>query len=109
MTIEELIDQSWTTANEKGWHSQPRQLPEILMLIVSELAEALEEYRIGRPPNEVLTDSTGKLHGIPIELADAIIRIADAAKELNINLPAALNAKLAYNKSRPYRHGNKTA
>ena len=32
-----------------GWWEQERELPEILMLCVSELAEALEEYRSGRP------------------------------------------------------------
>ncbi len=31
-----------------GWWEQERELPEILMLCVSELAEALEEYRAGR-------------------------------------------------------------
>ena len=32
-----------------GWWEQERELPEILMLCVSELAEALEEYRAGKP------------------------------------------------------------
>ena len=32
-----------------GWWEQERELPEILMLCVSELAEALEEFRSGRP------------------------------------------------------------
>ena len=36
-------------AVEHGWWEEERELPEILMLCVSELAEALEEYRNGRP------------------------------------------------------------
>ena len=32
-----------------GWWEEERGLPEVLMLCVSELAEALEEYRNGRP------------------------------------------------------------
>lgn len=32
-----------------GWWEEERGLPEVLMLCVSELAEALEEFRRGRP------------------------------------------------------------
>lgn len=32
-----------------GWWDEERGLPEVLMLCVSELSEALEEYRSGRP------------------------------------------------------------
>ena len=32
-----------------GWWEEERGLPEVLMLCVSELAEALEEFRSGRP------------------------------------------------------------
>ena len=43
------------------------------------------------------------------ELADIIIRVLDTAKSLKINIGEAVRTKAAYNESRPYRHGNKSA
>lgn len=116
MTIEDLIETSHGTAKEKGWWDPwERNIPEQLMLMVSELAEAMEEYRndpdnLGMyfvPPNH--EDNPGKPEGFVVELADCIIRIADTCGRYGINLEAALREKLLYNKSRPYRHGNKAA
>lgn len=81
-------------------------IPEKLMLIVSELAEALEEVREpGRDLGEVRTSPSGKPEGFPIELADAVIRIADLCGAMDINLGGAVNLKHAYNVSRPHKHG----
>ncbi len=48
-----------------------------------------------------------KPEGIPIELADCIIRILDYCGKENIDIEQAIQIKNEYNKSRPYRHGNK--
>ncbi len=100
-----LVQESYGTAKEKGWHEESRPFGEIIALIHSELSEALEEYRAGRG-NHYIHES-GKPEGIAVELADAVIRIADAAGELGLDLPAAILAKLKYNRTRPYRHGGK--
>lgn len=47
--LNELAAAVHENAVAHGWWEQERELPEILMLCVSELAEALEEYRSGRP------------------------------------------------------------
>jgi hypothetical protein len=128
---------------EKGWwESWPdplKRLPESLMLIVSEAAETLEEYRNGHGPTEIYYEfpeanqfyratigpeptrlikgafpddnyiQRGKPAGIPIELADIVIRIRDTAQSLGIDLEAAIAEKHEYNKSRPYQHGRKRA
>ena len=44
-----------------------------------------------------------------MELADAIIRIADMCGAYGLDLEEALTKKMEYNKSRPYRHGGKKA
>lgn len=49
----------------------------------------------------------GKPEGIPIELADVIIRILDYCGYAGIDIEAAIRQKHEYNKSRPYRHGGK--
>ncbi len=48
-----------------------------------------------------------KPEGIPIELANLLIRIFDTCGTYGINLSEALRMKMAYNKTRPYRHGGK--
>jgi len=108
LSINELCARSHSLAVEKGWYDQTRTLPELIALMHSELSEALEEYRKGYDPSEVrIVD--GKPEGVPIELADACIRIFDACAAMGIDLEAAIETKHAYNRSRPYRHGGKRA
>lgn len=69
-------------------------------------AEAVEEYRKGRDPREIYYNGE-KPEGIPIELADAVIRILDYCEFAGIDLESAISIKARYNESRPYRHGGK--
>ena len=87
-----------------GWWETERALPETLMLIVSELSEALEEAREGRP---MVYHRFGdaKPEGIATEVADALIRIFDWFGHENIDVEKLVEEKHNYNKSRPYKHG----
>ena len=38
-----------------------------------------------------------------------LIRVADLCGEFELDLEGALKSKLAYNETRPYRHGDKKA
>lgn len=82
------------------------------MLIGTELAEVMEEYRTSGfdalGALDVLNVS-GKPVGIASEFADVLIRIADTCGRYSTPLDQALVAKLAYNKTRSYRHGDKHA
>ena len=49
----------------------------------------------------------GKPEGIPIELADVIIRVLDYCGYAGIDIDAAISQKHEYNRTRPYRHGGK--
>lgn len=105
--VNELIRLAHGMAKEKGWwDGSDHNIPEKLCLIHSEVSEALEAYRIGGD----LQDWEGvKPDGFAIELADAVIRIADLCGHLGIDLGRAITEKVGYNATRPYRHGGKKA
>lgn len=111
-------------AVQHGWWEEERSFGEIVALCHSELSEALEEYRAGRPmvwykcdghvcdlmecdECETRPERADKPEGIAVELADCIIRILDWAGKEGIDMDAILRLKHEYNKSRPYRHGGK--
>lgn len=107
-SLNEYAEECCEIAKSKGWYdSDEDTLPTKLCLVHSEISEALEEIRTGRAPNEIYLGKNNKPEGMPIELADAIIRIFDIAKKWDMDLDKAYEMKTAYNKLRPYRHGKK--
>lgn len=82
-------------------------MAEDIALFHSELSEALECLRGHAMPHVIWTGSDGKPEGVAVELADVIIRIADCCYERDIPLADAIDAKLRYNETRPYRHGGR--
>jgi NTP pyrophosphatase (non-canonical NTP hydrolase) len=102
-----LQKEVWMTAHDKGWHTIERSFPEYIVLMHSELSEALEEYRSNHGTNEIYYSEGGKPEGIPIEIADVLIRIFECAHEFGIDLDEAWRIKTEFNKTRPFRHGGK--
>lgn len=105
MTLDELIQRSHATAREKGfWDSpnndSPTKKAEKTALMHSELSEMLEGIR--KPGSDEHCPLFTKEE---IELADLLIRAADYAGYYGLRLQAAIEAKMHYNLSRPYKHG----
>ncbi len=86
--------------NHKWWHTEDgtrleRNVGELLMLCVSELAEAMEGHRKG-----LQDDKLPHRPMIEVELADAVIRIFDMSAALGLDLGGAVVEKLAFNQTR---------
>jgi len=117
MKLNELRDTSYEIAKSKGWHDDElkRSFADLMALVISELAEALEEHRKGKPPRNIeyakdgkvactyspkdgtpspasystalsLVESGHKPEGIVIEIADTMIRLGDCAGKYNLDL-----------------------
>lgn len=94
----------------RGWWDKERPVPQDLMLVVTELAEAMECYRNGQMDRWYSED--GKPEGFWVEIGDAVIRLGDLmGKAIEDGVPIAdiLAEKIGYNRSRGYRHGGKRA
>ena len=92
---------SHTASVKTGWYNnldgspKQRNVGEQLMLIVSEISEAMEGHR-----KDLMDDKLPHRKMIEVELADAIIRIFDLAGSLNLDLGGAYIEKRKYNDSR---------
>ena len=93
LTIKQWCDLCHATAKEKGFWDKERNVGEALMLVVTELAEAMEGYRHKDHDN------------FREELADTFIRLFDLCGGMKIDIEAEIIKKAEKNKARPHMHG----
>ena len=115
--LNELAKEVHEIAVSKGFWDKERNLSEVLLLIISEVVEALEEYRDGRPLTKIEYESkegvrsryqssiSEKPVGFPTEVADTFIRMLDMCAAYNIDIDKAVREKIEYNKIRGPLHG----
>ncbi|MBI5150503.1 MAG: nucleotide pyrophosphohydrolase [Candidatus Omnitrophica bacterium] len=92
-SLNELSQLCHRIAVEKGFWDAKRNIGEALMLIVTELAEAMEAHRIQDEAN------------FREEIADSFIRLLDLCGGLGIDIEEEIYKKSTKNKQRPYKHG----
>jgi hypothetical protein len=132
MSVHGLARRIHQTASDHGFWDFNRNFGEMISLMHSELSEALEEHRAGRPDVWARCSECGELrtlddwpvnprfgwicHGLPlkpegaaIELADAIIRELDTLWKMAESQPYTIDQiielKMAYNNTREHKHG----
>lgn len=117
--LNEIAKEAHDNAIRKGfWESD--NVPEKLMLVVTEIAEACESLRTVRPLTvdqesfdriESLTDSFDGTFKLVVkdsfgdEIADAIIRLLDLTEHLGIDIDTHVRLKMRYNAGRERKHG----
>lgn len=120
MNLNELAKKVHKTAISKGWWDEnmihasacpyviPKSIGDQFANFHAEISEAWEEYRNGKGMNEIYVID-GKPEGVPIELADLLIRVLDTCAAYEIDIEKAIAEKMEYNLGRSYRHGGKLA
>lgn len=90
------------TATNAGWYTDPktgepikRNFGEVCMLMVTEIAEAIEADRKG-----LMDDKLPHRDGREVEFADCIIRILDTAVAKGFDLAGAIIEKNRFNRDR---------
>jgi len=112
-TINEIAADVAFTSKSKSFGVDATNIDQKLLLVVSEVCEAQEQLRDGYGLNEIYYETDPrktidpKPEGFPIELADAIIRLFHIGHAVGIDLNAVIEQKIAYNKTRPEKHGRK--
>jgi NTP pyrophosphatase (non-canonical NTP hydrolase) len=104
----------------KGFETNWGNVPEKLMLMVTELAEAMEAYRHLKPafleaiqqaedapvsaPAEGFGDQIVWVQNFEEELADTAIRLFDLCEALDVDLEEAICQKMGKNELRSHKH-----
>lgn len=129
--MKNLIAKAHGTAKEKGFWDTERNVSEMLMLIVSEVAEAQEALRKNHYADRAIVESLA--HDLELdrtdeefllkalvwkskfeenikssfedEIADVAIRLFDLCGGLGIDLEKHIEMKMKYNSMRGYKHG----
>jgi NTP pyrophosphatase (non-canonical NTP hydrolase) len=133
-SLNELRDEAFRIAREHGF--KDASIPEDVALMHSELSELLEDFRAGRLAHETYYENkrvpnpegekTCEVHhynmgdghcscfrddkkpcGIPSELADVVIRVLHFSGKHGVDIEKAVIEKMAYNNTRPFKHGGK--
>jgi len=101
--INSIRDQIHQNAVKSGWwheletcERKERNKGELLMLVVSEISEAMEGER-----KNLMDDHLPNRPMAEVELADAVIRIMDYAGGFGYDIGGAIIDKIRYNSLRP--------
>lgn len=120
MGLNELSKEIHRNAKSKGFYDQTFNIGEKLMLVVSEISEALEADRYDKRCRSSIavkeSDTWEEFEAafealvkdtVEDELADAIIRILDLAGYLEIDIDWHVRNKMKYNSRWQHLHGKK--
>lgn len=123
MKLNKLSEDIYAANKAKGFWDEDRNVGETLMLVVTELSEAMEVHRktgdirisefhkkmVLNAPMELFPSKFRMLAKDMFgdEIADALIRLFDLAGGFGIDLDFHVSQKLRYNATREHKHGKK--
>lgn len=119
-TIEEMQAEVHENNVAHGWFEEDRSVGDDVALLHTEVSEMFEAYRrwgmddptpkIQQTMENVSLEGeakTVKPEGFGSEAADVFIRLLDTCERCGVDLRAEYERKMAYNRTRPYKHGKR--
>jgi len=116
--LNKLAQEIYAGNRLRGFDAAGENIGQSLMLVVSELGEALEAHRKGRYADIDAFEAKMKINAgfcpaftshikdtFEDEIIDSLIRLFDLCGALNIDIERYMPLKLEFNSTRPYRHG----
>lgn len=102
-TLQELAEEirsvnranGWNVTTPEDWEGSPYKVPAVLMLIATEVAEAMEAFR------------HNNIENFREEMADTLIRVLDCVAAFDPDFDKTVCDKIDKNRGRGYRHGGK--
>lgn len=127
-TIEAMQAEVTVNNIDKGWFDEPHSFGDCMANLTGEVSEAWEAWRkwgledktsgvehlIGcdvweKWEGPCNCNAVAKPEGVGSEFADIFIRLLDDCERFKVNLREEYERKMIYNRTRPYRHGDKRA
>jgi NTP pyrophosphatase (non-canonical NTP hydrolase) len=114
-----MTEEVYENTVAKGWYETSRTFGDDVALGHSEWSEMLEAYRdygmedasfqacASKGDHTSDEDHICKPEGIGSEAADVLIRLMDTCRRYDINLEFEYERKMAFNRTRPHRHGGR--
>lgn len=122
-TLEEIQEEVYEINVANGWYEDERAFGDDIALLHSEVSEMYEAYRdhlledatvyetyVGRDAltkTDPVPVKNPKPEGVGSEAADVLIRLLDTCRRAGLDLRWEVERKLAFNRTRGYRHGGK--
>lgn len=95
LTLSEWVELCHARSVAAGWRDTPREKGTDLMLMVSEVSEAMEGER-----KDLMDDKLPHRKMAEVEMADLFIRLGDYCGAYGYDLEGAVREKLAFNLTR---------
>lgn len=116
--ISDLQEEIYEINVANGWYDSERSFGDCISLLHTEVSEAYEAFRAwgiddvtggctSEEHDVAETRHVCKPEGVGSEFADIFIRLLDTSRRHGIDLEAEVERKIAFNRTRGYRHGGK--
>jgi NTP pyrophosphatase (non-canonical NTP hydrolase) len=109
-TLAEMAEEVYEIEVLLGWQPNDNTFGDSCALLHSEVSEALEAYRgwgLDDVTERLGVGPTPKPQGVGSEFADVLIRLLSSSRQYGVDLQAEYTRKMAYNRTREWRHGGR--
>jgi NTP pyrophosphatase (non-canonical NTP hydrolase) len=110
-TLDEMQAEVYVNNKAHGWYDEERTVGDDVALLHTEVSEMFEAFRVTGLSDATESDPglayPPKPEGFGSEVADVFIRLLDTCERRGVDLQFEYERKMAYNRTRPYRHGKR--